>query len=220
MKLGRRRFLPEARAVLLVAACVVCYANGVTGDYTYDDKAIVRDDVRLRSPARLASIFTTSYFGGPRGQGTGYRPILLLSYAIQWWLHGGAVFGFHVVNVALHILVTLLFARLLARLGVGEPVAFGAALIFAVHPIHVEAVTSLVGRGETLAAAFVLGMLLLALRYRRKRRGRGAVLALLLLCYALGILSKESAAVAPALALLAYWRLETGGTAERLKRAL
>ncbi|HSB62894.1 MAG TPA: tetratricopeptide repeat protein [Thermoanaerobaculia bacterium] len=220
MKLGRRRFLPEARAVLLVAACVACYANGVTGDYTYDDKAIVRDDVRLRSPARLASIFTTSYFGGPRGQGTGYRPILLLSYAIQWWLHGGAVFGFHVVNVALHILVTLLFARLLARLGVGGPVAFGAALLFAVHPIHVEAVTSLVGRGETLAAAFVLGMLLLALRYRREAKARGRVLALLVLFYALGILSKESAVIAPALVLLTYWRLETGAPAERLKRAL
>jgi tetratricopeptide (TPR) repeat protein len=220
MNLGRRRLLPDARAALLIVACVVCYANGLTGDFTYDDKAIVRDNPRLRSPAGLVSIFTTSYFGGPRGQGTGYRPILLVTYAIQRWLHGGAVFGFHVVNVALHVIVTLLLARLLAQLGVPDAVAFGAALLFAVHPIHVEAVTSLVGRGETLAAVFVLGVLLLALRYRRERRARAAVLALLLLCYALGILSKESAAVAPALVLLAYWRLETGGTAERLKGAL
>ncbi|HEX9149427.1 MAG TPA: tetratricopeptide repeat protein, partial [Thermoanaerobaculia bacterium] len=220
MNLGRRRLLPDARAAILIAACVVCYANGLTGDFTYDDKAIVRDNARLRAPAGVVSIFTTSYFGGPRGQGTGYRPILLVTYAIQRWLHGGAVFGFHVVNVALHVIVTLLLARLLAQLGVPDAVAFGAALLFAVHPIHVEAVTSLVGRGETLAAAFVLGVLLLALRYRRERRARGAVLALLLLCYALGILSKESAAVAPALVLLAYWRLETGGTAERLKGAL
>ncbi|HEX9149812.1 MAG TPA: hypothetical protein VF958_11680, partial [Thermoanaerobaculia bacterium] len=196
MNLGRRRLLPDARAALLIVACVVCYANGLTGDFTYDDKAIVRDNPRLRAPAGLVSIFTTSYFGGPRGQGTGYRPILLVTYAIQRWLHGGAVFGFHVVNLALHVIVTLLLARLLAQLGVPDTVAFGAALLFAVHPIHVEAVTSLVGRGETLAAAFVLGVLLLALRYRRERRARSAVLALLLLCYALGVLSKESAAVA------------------------
>lgn len=220
MTLGRRRFRPEARAVLLVAACVVCYANGLTGDFTYDDKAIVRDNARLRAPSGLVSIFTTPYFGGPRGQGTGYRPVLLVSYAVQWWLHGGAVFGFHVVNLALHVLVTLLLARLLEQLAVGDAVAFGAALLFAVHPIHVEAVTSLVGRGETLAAAFVLGMLLLGLRYRREPKGRGRVLALLLLCYALGILSKESAAVAPALVLLAYWRLEAGATTHRLKRTL
>src|SRR5512141_3254815 len=173
MNLGRRRLLPDARAALLIVACVVCYANGLTGDFTYDDKAIIRDNLRLRAPAGLVSIFTTSYFGSPRGQGTGYRPILLVSYAIQWWLHGGAAFGFHVVNVALHVIVTLLLARLLAQLGVPDAVGFGAALLFAVHPIHVEAITSLVGRGETLAAAFVLGVLLLALRYRRERRSRG-----------------------------------------------
>jgi tetratricopeptide (TPR) repeat protein len=219
MNLGGRRFLPEARALLLVAAGVVCYANGLTGDYTYDDKAIVRDNPRLRTPARVVSIFTTPYFGGPRGQGTGYRPILLLSYAIQWWLHGAAPFGFHAVNLALHVLVTLLLARLLARLRVPDPVAFGAALLFAVHPVHVEAVTSLVGRGETLAAAFVIAMLLFALRHRSAPSGRGAAVALSLLCYALAILSKESAAVAPALLLLACWRLETGKVAERLKRA-
>jgi tetratricopeptide (TPR) repeat protein len=217
-----RRFLPEARTLLLVAACAVSYANGLTGDFTYDDKAIVRDNARLRAPASVAELFTTSYFGGPRGQGTGYRPILLLSFAIQWWIHGGNAFGFHLVNVALHVLVTLLLARALSRLEVPPAVAFGAALVFAVHPIHVEAVTSLVGRGETLAAAFVFGVLLFALRYRREPAGprRTLALALALLCYVLGILSKESAAVAPLLVLLAFWRLETGGVVPRLRKSL
>jgi tetratricopeptide (TPR) repeat protein len=220
MRVGWRKFLPQARTMLLAAACVVSYANGLTGDFTYDDKAIVRDNARLRAPARLVSIFTTPYFGGPRGQGTGYRPVLLLSYAVQWWLHGGSAVGFHAVNLALHVLVTLLLARALARIDVSDPVAFGAALVFAVHPLHVEAITSLVGRGEPLAAAFVLGVLLLTLRYRRERRSRWLFLALALVCFALGILSKESAAVAPLLVLLAYWRLESGRTLERLRKAL
>jgi tetratricopeptide (TPR) repeat protein len=206
--------------MLLVAACVVSYANGMTGDFTYDDKAIVRDNPRLRAPSGLVSIFTTPYFGGPRGQGTAYRPVLLLSYAIQWWLHGSAALWFHVINVALHVLVTLLLARALAGINVAIPVAFGAALVFAVHPVHVEAVTSLVGRGETLAAAFVLGVLLFALRYRREHRSRWLSLLLALACFALGILSKESVTVAPVLVLLAYWRLEQGRTVERLGRAL
>jgi tetratricopeptide (TPR) repeat protein len=206
--------------MLLVAACVVSYANGMTGDFTYDDKAIVRDNPRLRAPSGLLSIFTTPYFGGPRGQGTAYRPVLLLSYAIQWWLHGSATLGFHLINLALHVLVTLLLARALLRIEVPEPVAFGAALVFAVHPMHVEAVTSLVGRGETLAAAFVLGVLLFALRYRREHRSRWLSLLLALACFALGILSKESVIVAPVLVLIAYWRLEQGRTAERLWRAL
>jgi tetratricopeptide (TPR) repeat protein len=222
MRQAWRKILPEARTILLVAACAVSYANGLTGDFTYDDKAIVRDNARLRSPAKVSELFTTSYFGGPRGQGTGYRPILLLSFAIQWWIHGGNAFGFHIVNVALHVLVTLLLARALSRLEVPPAVAFGAALVFAVHPIHVEAVTSLVGRGETLAAAFVFGVLLFALRYRRETAGPRRALALVfaLLCYVLGVLSKESAAVAPLLVLLAYWRLEAGGIVLRFRKAL
>jgi protein O-mannosyl-transferase len=222
MRQAWRRILPEARTILLVAACAVSYANGLTGDFTYDDKAIVRDNARLRSPAKVSELFTTSYFGGPRGQGTAYRPILLLSFAVQWWIHGGNAFGFHIVNVALHVLVTLLLLRALSRLEIRSAVAFGAALVFAVHPIHVEAVTSLVGRGETLAAAFVFGVLLLALRYRRETAGPRRTFALVfaLLCYVLGVLSKESAAVAPLLVLLAYWRLQTGGIVPRLRNAL
>jgi tetratricopeptide (TPR) repeat protein len=206
--------------LLLLAACIVCYANGLTADFTYDDKAIVRDDPRIRAPAGIAQIFTTPYFGGPRGVGTGFRPILLTSYAVQWWLHDGEVIGYHGVNVLLHALVALLLLQFLRRVAVPEPAAFGAALLFAVHPVHVEAVTSIVGRGETLAAAFVFGFLLAALVYRRARSGRPRLLAAALLCYGLGLLTKESAAVAPALAFLAFWRLEEGSAVRRIGKAL
>ncbi len=212
----RRR---TAGALLLVAACAVSYANGLRGDFTYDDKAIVRDNARIRSPGSVSQIFTTPYFGGPRGQSTGYRPLLLLSFAVQRWVHGGWAFGFHVVNVALHCLVTLLFARFLLRLEVPDRVTFGAALLFAVHPIHVEAVTSLVGRGETLAAVFVFGFLLIALSYRKETRRRTALLAAALALFAAGILTKESAAVAPALAFLAFVRLEEGTLGGRIAGA-
>ena len=216
----RRRGEGAIPALLLVAACLVSYANGLTGDYTYDDKAIVRDDPRIRAPAGIAQIFTTPYFGGPRGIGTGFRPILLTSYAVQWWIHGGAVAGYHAVNVLLHAIVTFLLFRFLRRIAVPEPVAFGAALLFAVHPVHVEAVTSLVGRGETLAAVFVFAFLLAALAFRRASGGRGRWLAAALFCYALGLLTKESAAVAPALAFLAFWRLEEGSPVRRIAKAL
>ena len=225
MKANRWQPRPGAAtsAMLLVAACLVCYANGLTADFTYDDKAIVRDDPRIRAPAGVARIFTTPYFGGPRGSGTGFRPVLLTSYAVQWWIHNGTVVGYHAVNVLLHALVTLLLARFLRKLAVPEPVAFGAALLFAVHPVHVEAVTSLVGRGETLAAVFVFGFLLAALAFRDRRSespARPRLLAAALLCYALGLLTKESAAVAPALAFLAFWQLEEGSAGRRFGRAL
>src|SRR5439155_26245532 len=123
-------------------------------------------------------IFSSPYFGGPRGKGTNYRPLLLLSYAIQWWIHGGDPIPFHVVNVLLHVFATLLLARLLLTLGIPPPASVGAALLFAVHPIHVEAVTSVVGRGETQASALVLAFLLLALRFVDRRGRRSLSLAL------------------------------------------
>ena len=206
--------------LLLLAACIVCYANGLTADFTYDDKAIVRDDPRIRAPAGIAQIFTTPYFCGPRGVGTGFRPILLTSYAVQWWVHDGEVIGYHAVNVLLHALVAILLLQFLRRIAVPEPVAFGAALLFAVHPVHVEAVTSIVGRGEALAAALVFGFLLAALAFRGASSGRPRLLAAALLCYVLGLLTKESAAVAPALALLAFWRLEEGSVFRRMGKAL
>ena len=73
-----------AWALLLALACLAVFANGLTGTFTYDDKAIIRDNPRIRAPEDVSRLFTTQYFGGPRGTGTNYPPVLLLSYAAQW----------------------------------------------------------------------------------------------------------------------------------------
>lgn len=208
-------------AILLLGATLLTYANGLGGAFTYDDKAIVRDNPRLLSPRAAERILTTDYFGREIGKGTNYRPVLLLSYAVQWWAHGKRAVAFHAVNLLLHLAATLLLLQLLRRAGFSLTVARGAALLFAVHPIHVEAVTSLVGRGETLAAVFVLGYLVLAL----PPRGQGPLpwhrLLAALLCYLFGLLTKESAAVAPLLLfLLLSLGEEKEGFLRRVGRAL
>ena len=207
-------------ALLLSGACLLSYANGLTGAFAYDDKAIVRDNFRIRTPDRVTELFTTQYFGGRPGTGTAYRPVLLLSYAIQWWAHGADVVAYHIVNLLLHVGVTLLLAALFLGTGLAPPSAIGAALLFAVLPIHVEAVTSVVGRGETLAAAFLVASLLLALHAADRGTERWPRLAFALFLYALACLTKESASVAPALlGLLLAFRAE-GGLGRRLRSAL
>lgn len=209
-------------ALVLSGACLLTYANGLTGAFAYDDKAIVRDDLRIRQPDRVADLFTTEYFGGRPGTGTAYRPVLLLSFAVQWWIHGAAVVPYHAVNLLLHVAVTLLLARLFLRVGIPPPAALGAALLFAALPIHVEAVTGIVGRGETLAALLVVGSLLAALPAaepgRRRWRWIRGLLAILL--YALALLTKESAAVAPALLFLLLVFRAGGSLAARFREAL
>ena len=206
---------------LLVAVCFVVYANGLTGTFTYDDKAIVRDNPRLRTPARVREIFRTSYFGGGQGSGSNYRPVLLLSYAAEWWIHGRSAPGFHVVNVALHAAATLLLAGLFLRIGLPPPAVALSSLLFAAHPVHVEAVTSLVGRGETLAAILTAGFLHLALTFSESGgRRRWTALAGALALYALALLTKESASVAPALLFLLLAFVFEGSLPRRLARAL
>ncbi len=208
-------------ALVLSGACLLTYANGLTGAFAYDDKAIVRDDLRIRRPDRVTDLFTTEYFGGRPGTGTAYRPVLLLSFAVQWWIHGPSVVPYHAVNLLLHVAVTLLLARLFLRVGIPPPTALGAALLFAVLPIHVEAVTGIVGRGETLAALFVVGSLLAAIPAAepgRRRRSAWCLLAILL--YVLALLTKESAAVAPALLFLLLASRADGSLAARFREAL
>lgn len=207
-------------ALLLAAACIIPFANGLTADFTYDDKAIVRDNPRIRSPRALDQVLRTGYFGRPKGSGTNYRPTLLASYALQWWMHGGRAAAFRAVNIALHLGVTLMLAGVYRRAGFAEPLATGAALLFAVHPIHVEAVTSLVGRGETLAALFVLLFLRFAVPSASETRVRWPQLALALACLFLGMLTKESAAAAPVLGLLLLFLQAPGRAVSRAVSAL
>ncbi len=210
-------------ALLLLAACLIPFANGLSGGFTYDDKAIVRDDARIRSPSTLGQLFETSYFGGAPQTGTAYRPGLLLSFAVQWWIHGREAVPFHAVNVLLHAAATFLLWRLAIRLRFGGAAALAAALLFAVHPIHVEAVTSLVGRGETQAAVFVLLYLHLALRLGVDATAEGlrrARVSAALLLYLAALLTKESAAVAPALAFLVLARCAKGSPFARARDAL
>ncbi|MDQ6894737.1 MAG: tetratricopeptide repeat protein, partial [Acidobacteriota bacterium] len=209
-----------AWGLLLAAACFAAYANGLTGTFTYDDKAIVRDNLRIRAPDRISELFTTQYFGGPRGTGTNYRPVLLLSYAAEWWIHGRDAVAFHLLNLLLHVAATLLLGSLFLAAGFGAPETALASLLFALHPVHVEAVTSLVGRGETLTAVLVLAFLHAGIGSGAGGRGRALRLAGAVLLYGLALLTKESAAMAPALLFLVLLHREPGEFRARFSRAL
>jgi protein O-mannosyl-transferase len=209
-----------AWGLLLAAACFAAYANGLTGTFTYDDKAIIRDNLRIRAPDRISELFTTQYFGGPRGTGTNYRPVLLLSYAADWWIHGRDALAFHLVNLLLHVAATLLLGSLFLAAGFGAPETALASLLFALHPVHVEAVTSLVGRGETLTAVLVLAFVHVGIGFAAGGRGRALRLAGAVFLYGLALLTKESAAVAPALLFLVLLYREPGEFRARFSRAL
>lgn len=165
-------------AVLPAAAAVAVYFNCVANDFTQDDFYYIVQNEQIRHSPWL--LFTNPYLGSGL-----YRPLGLLSYAFNYALHGLHPLGFHAVNVLLHAAVTVLFYLLIRELLERPRTALAAALLFAVHPIHTEAVASAVGRTELLAAGFLLGAWLLHVR------GRFWTAAL---CFLMALMSKESAA--------------------------
>ncbi len=134
----------------------------------------------------------------------GIRPLLKLSYALNWTIAPDAG-AFRLTNIVLHALNTLLVWRLLVEIDYRRPLPRGAALLstalFALHPVQTEAVTYVCGRSVTLMAFFYLLSLLAWLVAARTSRQRWALLSgLAFLC---AFLSKETALILP----LALWLL-------------
>ena len=190
----------ETAALALVA--VLPFLNGLPADFTYDDKLIIRDNERIAEPDTVDEIFTTQYFGGSLQSAQNYRPFLLLTYAVQRWIHGNEAPLFRAVNIALHAGVTVVLAAWLLAVGFPRGPTLAAAALFAVVTIHVEAVTSLVGRAELLAALLTLGAALLWSRATGGGSLRPAPYAGCLGLFLAAVFVKESAVILPGLVAL------------------
>lgn len=181
----------QARLWLAMLA-TAAYLTSFVGTFQFDDWAVIVDEERVHS---LAAWWASM---------PGIRPVLKLSYALNWQ-SGLGLAGFHAVNLAIHLANTLLTCALLGRLAAPPPAAFVAALVFALHPVQTEAVTYVSGRSASLAAAFALASLLAwqaardpALGVSRRALAWVASLALFLL--ALG--TRETVFVVPAALVL------------------
>ncbi len=184
---------------------VLLHLPTLTHDFVFDDWGVIGFNPLMHDVRALPKLLVTSYWNDPPHRRMLYRPLSSMSFAIDRALAGGMkARWFHLVNVLLHGCVTSLVTLLAFEIlpGIGPPAMAG--MLFAVHPVHVETVAGIVGRSEILAAG---GVLLAILCHRRALRipGRSGVawMAASWVTYGLGVMSKESAVVAPALCLLA-----------------
>ncbi|HSM03643.1 MAG TPA: hypothetical protein VK858_03440, partial [Longimicrobiales bacterium] len=191
--------IPWIDLLLVVAAAVLVYLNALPNGFTLDDRPIIVDNGTVHDLSNQVRIWLTPYWPGLVGLEAGlYRPLTIFAFAVQWALGGGDPLLFHGVSVLLHAGCSALVYALL-RLWVGRFPALAGAGVFAVHPVHVEAVANVVGQAELLAALFVLAAVLL----HATRPPEGPVslgrTGLIVACYGLAMLAKEHAVVLPAL---------------------
>jgi len=184
---------------VIFAVAVALYLPTVKYDFVQDDRVIVVANPAVHSFSLALRGFSRPYWPPPNAGGL-YRPLTILSYAVDWWLSGGRPWLFHLGNALWHGLAVVLVVVVLAR-WLPDPAALVAGLVFAVHPVHVEAVASIVGRAELLAAVGLLGAVASA------RRGWWTVTVV---CASMAMLSKEHGVVAAILVLADDWLQPSG----------
>ncbi|HSW31852.1 MAG TPA: hypothetical protein VLH75_20380 [Longimicrobiales bacterium] len=192
---------PARAAAWTLGVAVAAYANALGNGFAYDDNLILAANPVVTEGRFGDALLGPWWFGAVGGAGL-WRPLTLGSFTLEWKLWGGSALGFHAVSVVGHALTALLVLLVLARLA-PLAAALAGALLFAVHPVHVEAVANVVGRSEIYAALAVLSGCVVYLHPGlRADRMRGVRMGLLCVLYLAGLAGKESAVTLPAALLV------------------
>jgi len=185
---------------LIVFVGALAYASAVPGGFILDDGLLVQGNVYIRDWKNFPKLFTEDVGEGGGGDYSFWRPLQLLTYMAEYTFWKDNPVGYHLGNIALHILAALAlfwFAQLLFG---DRLLALLASLLFVAHPVHTEAVTYISGRPDPLSTLFMLLTLVFTLKAAQGRKM--SLLLLTLLSYAAALLSRENSLIVPVLFLL------------------
>ncbi|XP_052833233.1 protein O-mannosyl-transferase TMTC3 isoform X2 [Octopus bimaculoides] len=181
-------------SVILVVIIFVCYINSLQCGFVFDDLSAIIDNQDLRPHVPLSNLFWNDFWGTPMNKEDShksYRPLCVLTFRLNYALTALNPMSYHLVNIILHAVVSVLLMRVCC-LFLHRFTALLAAVLFALHPIHTEAVTGVVGRAESLSACFFLAALLVyAKASKHPSRTNWWFLLLTLLFVVAAMLSKE-----------------------------
>ncbi|MBN1413908.1 MAG: tetratricopeptide repeat protein [Bacteroidales bacterium] len=194
-------------AIIIVLAIITFSPVFNAGFVNWDDDHYVIRNQTIQSAANIGKIIREPVLGN-------FHPLTMLSLAVDYWISGGKPGWFHIVNLLLHLVnITLVFFFIYKLSGQKKWIAAITALLFAIHPLHVESVAWISERKDLLYSMFFLGGLILYLDYLKKNSR--ATLAGVFFLFLLSLLSKPAAVVFP-LVLLAidfyFDRLKQGRT--------
>jgi len=192
---------------IVLALTFAAYAPTLRYQFVHDDRGQIVENPAIHSWQALPSYFTAQVWAGvmPEELGNYYRPLFLLWLRINDVLFGSQAWGWHLTTVLAHLLATFLVFLLLCRLGIGRDVAVLAALIFGLHPAHIEAVAWISGVTEPLLGILLIASLLAYIESREEtaRKFRWQIISMAL--FALAILEKETAMILPGILLAYEW---------------
>ena len=189
-------------AVIIIAAGAIVYSNSINSSFLWDDNGLVKDNLYIRNIDGLKELIAgeistddvTFRF---------YRPMQMITYAVDYALWKLDVRGYHLTNLIFHILTSLLVYFLINLLYKEKLLSFFTAIIFVVHPIHTEAISYISGRSDPMAAVFLLLGLIFYIKCLRQEKVVFFVLSLF--SFLLAVLSRETSLIFIVLLLLYHW---------------
>jgi len=211
---------PRRAALLLLVVGLAVYLNTLFNDFVIDDRLQIVDNPYVHKLEGLRQIFTSDVwaFAGEKGPGVYYRPLMYACWVPVWRVCEASPVGYHVLNVLLHAGVALVVALWLLRMQANPTTAWLAALLFAVHPVHTEAVAWISALPDLQCALFfLLGFWLYLGAERAEGWRRYALLTGVGVCVLLALLAKEIGVALPAMLFLyglERRRRETGNSRE------
>jgi hypothetical protein len=199
--------------LLLMAVNLFLFLPSMSGDFIWDDKYFISENSDLLGAHFLAD-FWRSPFGGFSGTDENslkfdrgrqfFRPLASLSYWLDFKLWGLNVAAFHLTNILLQTVNSILLLLILLQVGFGRAPAFAGAVLFSVFPAHFENVAWISGRTDLLAFLFGALSVLCFLSYLVKNSRLS--LAVSALFFLGGLLAKETVLFLPGIYMAVLWR--------------
>jgi tetratricopeptide (TPR) repeat protein len=212
------RHLLPLLLTLFIASSV--YINSLQGEFIWDDKDLIVSNQYIKDWKHLSIAFTQDFFYSSHKEGKigYYRPVITLSYMLDYQLWGLNPFGYHLTNLVFHTLTCLLIYLMIFSLTSNLPIAFISTLLFAIHPIHTESIAWISGRTDVIGSFFFFFSFLLYM-YGEKV-GKLRYYALSLALFVLALLSKEMVITLPLLIVVYdYYCVAERDRREAWKRA-
>ena len=135
----------QQASLLCAAVALLLYCNSLSCGFCFDDLSAIKENHDLRPSTPWSNLLWNDFWGTPmhiEGSHKSYRPLCVVTFRLNYMLHGLEPMGYHLVNVLLHAVVCYLYVQLCAVVFTKVWPALIAGLLFAVHPIHTEAVSN------------------------------------------------------------------------------
>ena len=194
---------PKYCYLIIAVISFLVFLNTLGNDFVFDDESVVQNYAAIRDFSSIPKYFTAEE-GFHKVIGNYYRPVVYATYTLDYFFWTMNPTGYHLTNSLINIIASMFLFAILARLfsknKYGLFAALVSALIFAVHPVHTEAVSWISGRTDSLVTLFFFAAFYFYVVFSQEGKNKNLYLSLVF--YLLGLLSKEMIVTFPVIIIL------------------